>query len=81
MWGEMFMAGSGKKSEASESENKYIRKIQRVNNACGFKTCWQTVKWPHRLDKRRELSDGLSNITTAKADDESLPFPLASANS
>lgn len=30
MWGEMFMAGSGKKSETSEPENKYTRRYKRL---------------------------------------------------
>lgn len=37
------------------------------------------MKWLHRLDRRRELSDGLPNVPTAKAGDQS--WPPAPANS
>lgn len=77
MWGEMFMAGSGKKSETNELENKYIRRHKRLIMLVDLKHAGKV--WNGYTDWTNADSFLMDwpNVPTAKAAAESLPPALS----
>lgn len=68
------MTGNGQKSETNKTGNKYTRRYRRLIMLVGMKHAGKRGNGYTDWTKRRLLSDGLQNVTSANAGAKSLPL-------